>query len=54
MAEFILETSYQSRRIICQTHNSFKYKTEDEFCSIICPDILRAKRAGETGKIGKV
>ena len=34
MAEFILETSYLSRRIIRQTDSS-KYKSEDEFCSII-------------------
>ena len=40
LAEFILETSYPSRRIIRQTDNSFKYKSEDEFCSIIRLDIL--------------
>ena len=31
LAEFILETSYPSRRIIRQTDNSSKYKSEDEF-----------------------
>ena len=31
MAEFILETNYPSRRIICQTDNLSKYKSEDEF-----------------------
>ena len=31
MAEFILETNYPSRRIIRQTDNSSKYKSEDEF-----------------------
>ena len=35
MAEFILETSYPSRRIIRQTDNSSKYKLEDEFRSVI-------------------
>ena len=35
LAECILETSYPSRRIIRQTDNSFKYKSEDEFYSII-------------------
>ena len=35
MAEFILETSYPSRRIIRQTDNSSKYKFEDEFRSVI-------------------
>ena len=39
MAEFILETSYPSRRIIRQTDNSSKYKSEDEFRRIICLDI---------------
>ena len=42
MAEFILETSYPSRRIISQTENSSK--SEDEFCSIICLDILSGKQ----------
>ena len=51
MAEFILETSYPSKRIIRQTDNSSKYKSEDKFCSIICLDILSGKRARETGKI---
>ena len=37
MAEFILETSYPSRRIIRQTDNSSSYKSEDEFWRIICP-----------------
>ena len=42
MAEFILETSYASRRIIRQTDSSSKYKSDDElFCSIIRLDILR-------------
>ena len=31
VAEFILETNYPSRRIIRQTDNSSKYKSEDEF-----------------------
>ena len=35
MAEFILETSHPSRRIIRQTDNSPKYKFEDEFRSVI-------------------
>ena len=38
MAEFILETSYPSRRIILQTVNSSKFKSEDEFCSTIRVD----------------
>ena len=42
LAEFILETSNPSRRIIRQTVNSSKYKSEEEFCSIICPDITTA------------
>ena len=54
MAEFILETSYPSRRIIRQTDNSSKYKSEDEFCSIICLDILSGKRPQETGNIAKI
>ena len=45
MAEFILETSYLSRRIIRQTDLS-KYKSEDEFCSIIFLDILRRLHDG--------
>ena len=45
MAEFILETSYLSRQIIRQTDSS-KYKSEDEFCSIICLDILRGLHDG--------
>ena len=44
MAEFILETSYPSRRISRQTENSSKYKSVDEFCSIICLDILSGKQ----------
>ena len=40
MAEFIVETSYLSRRIIRQTDNSSKYKSEDEFWRIICLDII--------------
>ena len=46
-AEFILETSYPSKRIVRQTDNSSKYKSEDElfeFCSTICPDILSGKQ----------
>ena len=35
LAEFILGTSYPSRRIIRQTDNSSKYKFEDEFRSVI-------------------
>ena len=35
MAEFILETSHPSRRIIRQTDNSSKYKFEEEFRSVI-------------------
>ena len=44
MAEFILETSYSSRRVIRQTDSSSKYKSEDEFCSIICLVILSGKQ----------
>ena len=51
MAEFRLETSYLSRRIIRQTDNSSKYKSDDEFCSIICLDILSGKQLRETGNI---
>ena len=54
LAEFILETSYPSRRIIYQTDNSSKYKSEDEFCSIICLDILSRKRPQETRDIAKI
>ena len=50
MAEFILQTSYPSRRIILQTDNSYKYKSEDEFCSIIGLDILRGKRPRNIAK----
>ena len=39
MAEFIVETRYLSRRIIRQTDNLSKYKSEDEFWRIICLDI---------------
>ena len=35
----VLETSYSSRRIIRQTDNSSKYKSEDEFWRTICLDI---------------
>ena len=51
LAEFILETSYPSRRIIRQTDNLSKYKSEDEFCSIIRLDyttgisVLRSRLA---------
>ena len=44
LAKFILDTSNPSRRIIRQTDNSSKYKSEDEFCSIICLDILSGKQ----------
>ena len=54
MAEFILQMSYPSRRIIRQTDNSSKYKSNDEFCSIICPDLLRGKWPRETGNIAKI
>ena len=50
MAEFILETSYPSRRIIRQTDNSSKYKSEEEFCSIICLDILSGKTTAGNSK----
>ena len=46
MAEFILETSYPSGRIIRQTDNLSKYKSEDKFCSIIRLDILRELHDG--------
>ena len=46
LAEFILETSYPSRRIIRQADDSSKYKSEDEFCSIIRLDILRGYTTG--------
>ena len=38
MAEFIPETSYPPRRIIRERDISFKYKSEDKICSIICPE----------------
>ena len=50
MAEFILETSYPSRRIIRQTDNSSKYKSEEEFCYIICLDILSGKKTAGNRK----
>ena len=50
-AEFILETNYSSRRIIRQTDNSRKYKSEDEFW--ICLDILRGLQ-DRTGNIAKI
>ena len=31
LAEFILATNYPSKQIICQTDNSSRYKSEDEF-----------------------
>ena len=43
LAEFILETNYLSRRIIRRTDNSSKYKSEDEFCSIL-GRIIRLRR----------
>ena len=46
MAEFILETNYPSRRIIRQTDNSSKYKSEDEFWRIFCLHILRVLHDG--------
>ena len=54
MAEFILETSYLSRRVIRQTDNSSKYKSQAEFCSISFLDILSGKRPRETGNIAKI
>ena len=54
MAEFILETSYLSRRIIHQTDNSSKYKSEDEFCSIICLETTAEKKTLRTGTIAKI
>ena len=54
MAEFILETSYPSRRIIRQTDNSSKYKSEDEFCSIICLETTTGKKTLRTGNIAKI
>ena len=53
MAEFILETSYLSRRII-HTNNSSKYKSEDEFCSIICLETTAEKKTLRTGTIAKI
>ena len=38
-----------SIRIICQTDNSFKSKSEDEFWSIICLYILRGLHDGCDG-----
>ena len=49
LAEFILEMSYPYRRIIRQTDNSSKYRSEDEFCSIIRLDILRGLHDGWFG-----
>ena len=51
---FILETSYPSRRIIRQTDNSSKYKSEDEFCSIICLETTAGKKTLRTGNIAKI
>ena len=50
MAEFILETSYPSRRIIRQRDNLSKYKSEDEFCSIICLETTTGKKTLRTRK----
>ena len=44
MAEFILETFCRSKRVIPKTDNSSKCKSEDEFCSVICLDILSGKK----------
>ena len=46
LAEFILEKSYPSRRIIRQTDNSSKYKSEDEFYSITCLIFYTGTTAG--------
>ena len=54
LPEFILETSYPSRRIIGQTDNSSKYKSEDEFCSIICLETTAGKKTLRTGNIAKI
>ena len=54
MAEFILETFCRSKRIIPKTDNSSKCKSEDEFCSIICLDILSGNRKREKGNITKI
>ena len=51
---FILETSYPSRRIICQTDNSSKYKSDDEFCSIICLETTAGKKTLRTCNIAKI
>ena len=51
---FILETSYPSRRIICQTDNSSKYKSDDEFCSIICLETTAGKKTLRAGNIAKI
>ena len=50
MAEFILETSYSSRQIIRHTDNSSKYKSEEEFFSIICLNILSGKTTAGNSK----
>ena len=52
LAEITLETSYPPRRIIRQTDNLFKYKSEDEFRRIICLDIYLLT-PGNTAKIWK-
>ena len=52
MAEFILETNYPSRRIIRQTDNPFKYKSEDEFRRIFCSRIRYALRLLNDGCFG--
>ena len=54
MTEFILETSYPSRRIIRQRDNLSKYKSEDEFCSIICLETTAGKKTLRTGNIAKI
>ena len=36
------------------TDNPSKYKSEDEFCSIICLDILSGKQPWETGNLAKI
>ena len=53
-AEFILETSYPSRRIIRQRDNLSKYKSEDEFCYIICLETTAGKKTLRTGNIAKI
>ena len=42
-----LQNGYPSKRIIRRTDNSSKYKSEDEFCSIICQDILSRNYRGK-------